>query len=216
VAALRTQATGQGTTGGVTAQLTGVLSGDLLTLCFYERDGNSITSVSDDLNGAWTQAVVRATTAARSGIYFFKNSAAGNPTVTLTISGTSPRDFNFAAWSGMVTTGGADTTNNAGNSSVTSHTHGSVTPSASALILTALGIGADHGGNTLNAGFTALNIDASAATNKQIYGYKLAHTGAVNPTHTTVNSVSSDGVVATFLESAASASARRLTILGVG
>jgi len=214
---LRVQNTASGTTGTITAQLVGVQAGDLLAACIYERDGNSVTTPSDDVNGTWSLAATRATTAARAGLYYFQNSAAGSPTVSLTISGTSPRDMNVMAFSGMATTGGANATNNAGNSSTTSQTHGSVTPSASALIVACLGSGNDHGGRTLNSGFTGLNIDAGASTNRQIYAYKAAHTGAINVTHTTTNSVSSDAVVAAFLETAGSSTpAFRTALLGVG
>lgn len=218
--ALRVQNTASGTTGTITAQLAGVQAGDLLTMCLYERDGNSITTPTDDVNGgSWTQAVSRATTAARVAIFYFQNSAAGSPTVSLTISGTSPRDINVAAWSGMATTGGTDATNNAGNSATTSHTHGSVTPSASALVLACLGLSNTHGGITQNSGFTALNVDAGGSSQRQNYAYKLAHTGAINVTETTTSTVSSDAGVAVFLESAGgggSTPAFRSALLGVG
>lgn len=203
MAALRAQVTDSAAGGGdnLTAQLTGVQAGDLLTVCFYERDGTAITSIADDVNGAWDLAVTRAATAARSGIYYFRNSGAGNPTLTVTLSGTSPRDMNFAAWSGMDTVA-VDTTNNAGNSATTSHSHGAVTPSASALILTTMGIGGAHGGISLHSGFTALDIDAGGTSQRQVYAYKLAHTGAITVTHTSTSSVSSDAVVAAFLEAA--------------
>lgn len=201
---LRVQNTASGTTGTITSQLTGVQTGDLLAVCIYERDGNSVTTPSDDVNGTWSLGATRSATAARSALYYFKNSAAGNPTVSLTISGTSPRDMTVMAFSGMATTGGTDASNSAGNSSTTSQTHGSITPSASALVIACLGIGSAHGGITQNSGFTALNIDAGASSQRQNYAYKVSHTGAINVTETTTNSVSSDAVVAAFLESAGS------------
>lgn len=211
---LRTQNTASGTTGGISAQLTGVQTGDLLVMTLYERDGNTITSVADDVNGAWTAAVNRAATAARTGIYYFPNSAAGNPTITLTISGTSPRDMNVSAWSGIQTSSTLNTTGNAGNTSTTSQTHGSITPSASSLIIASLGAGSATGGSTLNTGFTALNIDAGASSQRQIYSYRTGFTGTINVTETTTNTLSSDGVDAAFLESAAAATSPKFFLIG--
>lgn len=201
-AALRVQNTGTGTT-TLSTTLTGVVAGDMLSACVYERDGNTISGVSDDVNGAWTQVFNRAAAVARIALFYKANSGAGNPVVTATIGGTAPRDINAAAWSGLPTSVTADTSNSTSNASGTSHPHGSVTPSASALIITCLGVGSDHGGSpTYNAGFTGLNVDAGVGQpNRQLYAYKASHTGTINPTHTTVNSVTSEGGVGVFVES---------------
>lgn len=207
-AALRTQNTGSANgAADVTATLTGVALGDLLTLCLYERDGAAISSISDSVNGAWTQVLTRAAVAARIAIYYFPNSAAGNPLVTATLGGTSPRDINVAAWSGIQTVSPLDTSNNAGNSAQFDHLHGSVTPSASSLLITCLGLGNDHGGMTEHAGFVALDTDPGVTNaGRRYFAYKLSHTGAINPTHTSTNSQSSDAGVAAFLEAAGRAS----------
>lgn len=192
MAALRAQTTGyEG--GNATLAL---VAGDLVIVTARERDGSALT-VSDSINGAYATAVTRAAVVARAGIWYFRNSGAG--TANFTVTGGSVRDYNVSAWSGMQDIA-VDTTNNAGSTS-TSHPHGSVTPSASALIITAMGTGS-HGGCTADAGngFTALDISASATADRQHYSYKLAHTGAVNPTPTTVNSVGADRCVAAFLE----------------
>lgn len=197
-AALRTQTANSGS-GDVAATLTGVQSGDLLICCIHERDGAAITGVSDTVNGSWTQAVTRAITAARVAIFYFQNSGAGNPVITVDQVGAAPMNISTSAWSGCATTGGADTTGNAGNSSTTSHTHGSVTPSASALLITVCGGGA-LGADTLNTGFTMFNRDTTQLSGQQFFAYKATHTGALNPTHTSANTQSTDGVVAAFLE----------------
>lgn len=204
MATLHSQTTDSAAAGGnLVAQLTGVPAGALLAVCFYERDGGAITSIADSVNGAWSVAVTRAITAARSGIYFFPNSAAGDPTLTVQIAGTSPRDMNFSAWTGIVTASPLDTTNNAGNSAATNHTHGSITPSGSSLILTCLGLGNDHGGITLHSGFSALTVDGGTATpGRSVFAYKVAHSGAITPSHTSTNAQNSDAVVAAFLEAA--------------
>lgn len=206
--ALRTQNTGSANgVADVTTTLTGVQAGDLLTVCIYERDGAAISAVGDSVNGSWTLVATRAAIAARIGLYYFVNSGAGNPLVTVTLAGTSPRDINAAAWSGMATSSVLDTNNNAGNSATTSHTHGSVTPSAPSVLLTCAGLGNDHGGMTPNSGFTALNTDGGVANaGRRYYAYKLTHTGALNATHTSTNSQSSDAVVGAFLEAAAGSS----------
>jgi len=203
-AAIRVQTTGNdGGTAAVSGTLTGVQSGDLLTVQFRERDGVSITSVSDTVNGAWTLAVTRAVTAARAGIYYFEGSAAGNPVVTVQFSGSSqPSDAVFIAWSGVEASGALDTTNSGGNSGTTTHSPGAITPSASSLVLTVVATGSDHGGETQPSGFTDLPPDGGATSNRQAYAYKVGHTGSVTASTTTTNAVNSDAVVAAFLESA--------------
>jgi hypothetical protein len=218
-ATLRVQNTGASAAATVTTTLTGVVAGDFLAVCIYERDGNAISSVSDDVNGAWTLAEQRAVTAAQTALYYKANSGAGAPVVTVTIGGTTPRDINAQAWSGMPTSATPDTSAEAGNSSVTAHTHGSITPSAASLVLTCLGTGANHGGvSAYHSGFTGLNVDAGVTdANRRAYAYKVTHTGAVDPTHTTVNSVNSDGIAVAFAQSAGGGgSTRQLLMLGVG
>lgn len=191
MAALRAQTTGYE---GANATLA-LLAGDFVIVTARERDGSALT-VSDSVNGAYLTAVTRAAIVARAGIWYFRSSAAGS--ANFTVSGGSVRDYNVSAWTGLQDLA-VDTTNNAGGTS-TSHPHGSVTPSAAALIVTAMGTGT-HGGVTPHTDFIALNISASATGERQYYSYKLAHTGAINPTHTTVNSVGADRCVAAFLES---------------
>lgn len=212
-AALRVQATansGAGVT--LVATLSSVQSGDLLVACFRERDGTTINSVSDDVNGAWTVAVTRSVTAAQIAVYYLQNSAAGSPQVTVTFSGGSVQaDGNFSAWSGVVTASALDATNSAGNTAATTHSPGSITPSAAALVLSCAGFGADHGGGAPATGFTALNVDGGATVNRQIYSYKVTHTGAITASNTSTNAVNSDACVASFLE--ASVVARRFILV---
>lgn len=199
--ALRTQNTASGSGVANASCSVTVVSGDRIVVCIYERDGGAISSVTSDIDGALTQDRQRAVTAAQSAIYSKSNATGGTHTITVDFGTGRTFDFTVAVFSGQATTG-ADTTNAAGNSATTSHGYGAVTPSASALVITCLGTGSDHGGATVPAGFTALNVDAGANTNRQSYAYKEGHTGAVTPTTTTVNSVSSDGTIAAYLESA--------------
>jgi hypothetical protein len=182
------------------AQLTGVPSGATIIVAARERDGNTL-SVSDDQNGAHTEAVSVSTIGSRAGVWFFHNSAAG--TLNLTVTGGSVRDYNASAWTGLQAIA-ADTTGTASTVSGTSHPHGSVTPSASALLMTAMGCGS-HGGLTQHTGFTALTVNPTgSAVDRQNYSYKISHTGTINPTITSVNTIFSDTCVAAFLESGAS------------
>ena len=196
-ASLRAQYTG---TEAGTVTLTGVVAGDTILVTLRERDGSTM-SVSDSLNGAYTEDVTRAVNAARTSIFRFSNSAGGNP--VLTVSGGTVRDFNASIWSG-VTNGAPDTTNATGSGSATSLTHGSVTPSATALLITSLG-STDHGGVTIDPTFTGLNIDGAATSNRQAYSYRVGFSGSVNPTHTATASCAYDAVVAAYLETAGGA-----------
>lgn len=170
-------------------------SGERIIITLRERDGSTV-SASSSLDGALTQVVTSAAVAARASIFYLQSPSVG--THTITVSGGSVRDFNVQVWAGLQNAA-ADTSNSATNSSTTSHSHGAVTPSASALIITAMGA-TDTGGTTPHTGFTALNIDGLATTNRQFYAYKAGHTGAITPTHTTTTTASSDAVVAAFLE----------------
>jgi hypothetical protein len=206
-ASLRVQNVSSDNDANLVASLTGVVSGDLLLACIYERDGTAITGVSDDINGSWTQAVTRGAIAARIGIFYFANAASGNPTITAAIAGTAPKGFNVSAWSGVVTSSPLDTTGNAGNNAAgmppNDQTHGSITPSAASLIITATGYGNDPGAITLHSGFTALTNDTTILEHaRQSWAYKPGHTGTINPTHVSTNSQSSDAVCAAFLEAA--------------
>lgn len=202
MSALVQQATNSegGAAATITASLTGVTSGNRLSVMLRERDGVAVSSISDSVNGSWTLAgngVSYSVDDARVAIYSFPNSASGNPTVTITMAGTSPKDVNFAEWSGT-DTGGADTTSTNNNASGTSHTCGTFTPSASALILAVIGFQADPGTRT-PTDFTALSIDGGASP-RQWYGYLTGTPGAITPTITTGNTVTSDAAAVAFLE----------------
>jgi hypothetical protein len=187
--------------------LTSIQAGDLLVVCFRERDGGSIAglSVISDLDGAFAQVVTRANNAARVWIGALLASSAGTHVITIDYGGPSVVfDANASGWGG-IESGTADTTNNTGGGATTSHNHGSVTPSASALIITCWGCSGDNNGETPGAdGMTALTNTASIASDflgKQYYQYKVGHTGAIDGDFTTADSVAFDGVIAAFLES---------------
>ena len=180
-----------------------VAAGERIIVTVRERDGTAVTC-SSSLDGALTQVVTSAALAARVSIFYLQAPTTG--THTLTVSGGSVRDFNAQVWAGLQNAA-VDTTNNTTNSSTTSHGHGAVTPSATALLITCMG-STDHGGMTPYAGFTALTIDGLATNNRQFYAYKTGHSGAITPTHTSTSSASSDAVVAAFLETAGGGGAR--------
>jgi hypothetical protein len=133
-------------------------AGDLIVVTLRERDGSTM-AVSDGTNGSYTRAVAAPVTVVVTEIWYFRNSAAA--TLAFTVTGGSVRDYNVSVWGGMQDVA-VNTTNSVTNSATTSHTHGSVTPSASALIITSHA-GATHGGMTPHSGFTALTAGASGA-----------------------------------------------------
>lgn len=180
------------------AVLTGVPAGARVIVTVRERDGSTVT-VLDDQNGSYAQDVSASTIGSRAAVFSFANSAAG--TLNLTVAGGTVRDYNASVWTGLAA-GAVDTTNTGSTVSATSHPHGSITPSASALIITAMGCGS-HGGITQHAGFTALTVNPTGgAVDRQNFSFKISHTGAITPTPTSVNTVFSDAVVAAYLESA--------------
>lgn len=190
------------TTGNEVADAAGVVlsSGHLVVVLLRERDGSTM-AVSDSVNGAYTRAVAAPVTVGVAEIWYKQNSSAG--TATFTVTGGSQRDYVVAVFSGAATTGGPDVTNGATSASGTSHPHGSITPSASAIVVTALATNSGTGLMTVAAGYTALTIGSSGggSAEKQFYAYKLGHTGATNPDHVSTNSVISNAAIAAFLES---------------
>jgi hypothetical protein len=212
-AALRVQNTAADSDADIAVTLTGVQAGDLLTACIYERDGTTLSGVADSVNGSWTQVFNRATAVARIALFYFPNSGAGNPVVTGTIGGTSPRDINAAAWSGVATSPTV-VSNTALNTGVTAQTHGSISPSGNVLVVTCMG-SSDHGGMTPNAGFTALNVNGSANPNRQYYAYKVTHSGTIDVTHTSTNLASSEAGAGSFTEASGGGSIPCGLLLGV-
>lgn len=205
----------------IAAALTGAASTNRLIMCITDRDGYAISGITDTVNGAWTLAgngISAAAAARRAAIYSFPNGGAGNPTATATLAAASPKDASLSEWSGTGT-GAADTSNSATSAAATSHSCGSITPSGASLLIAVLGTSADHGGVTAPAGFTLLTVHGSAQQ-RCAYAYKTGHTGAITPSFTTVNAVSSDAVVVAYLEAGGggggSAVKNRQLLLGVG
>lgn len=220
-AALRVQNTGavaSGNTGNTS--LAGVQAGDMIVLCFIEQNGNAMGTPSSDLDGNLALAEARngVSGAAHAAIWYLKNASAGTHVITVPSNGSSTTyDFNASAWSGCVTTGGADTTGENGGASTQNHNHSSITPSASSLIIAAWGCGGDNGGETQGSdGMSTLNISGSAGAGRQFYQYKTGHTGAIDGDFTTTNSVSFDCVIAAFLETGGGGGSKPKTLLTLG
>lgn len=192
-----------------------VASGERIIVTLREASGATM-GVSSSLDGAFTEVRTSAALAARVSIFYLQAPSTG--THTITVTGGSTRDFNVQVWAGLQNAA-ADTSNATTNSGTTSHSHGAITPSGTALVITAMG-STDHGGMTPNAGFTALSVDGLASGNRQFYAYKTGHSGSITPTHTSTNSCSSDAVCAAFLETGGGGGGSRITnrqlILGVG
>jgi hypothetical protein len=178
-----------------TVQLTGVGAGDTLVVCLRERDQSADPTVSDDVNGAWSTAVVsRNTTTARVSLFAFHNSGAGNPTITLTYGANKVFQGIAAAFNstGAMSTG---STNNNGMTS-TSHNAGNVTAGLGVMVACS-GHSADSGGETIGDGFTAFTMTAGE---REYHRYKITTGETVDADYTTVNSVSADHVLAGFTD----------------
>ena len=100
-------------TATLTCQLNNVAAGSFLVVgCCWTRNDRTITSVVDDIDGAYTAAVTRFHASANpSGlIYFLNGVTGGNPTVTITLSGTAKGTTCLAEFTGVDTSGGEDNT----------------------------------------------------------------------------------------------------------
>jgi hypothetical protein len=94
-----------------------VSAGDLLVGCVLVDSGHTVVSVADSVNGAWSLAETAATS--QAGIindvcYYFQNSGAGTPTVTVTESSTGALNvIKLVAFSGVKTSSAKVASNHA-------------------------------------------------------------------------------------------------------
>ncbi len=89
-----------------------VLAGSLLRCFITSTGGTPVSGVSDSVNGAWTlaKAVDEASNFSTSE-YYFPNSAAGTPTITVTYSGsTATRKIIASEYTGIALTNPVDVT----------------------------------------------------------------------------------------------------------
>lgn len=187
---------------GSTGALTGTAAGDLITLVFRERDGGVPSSISDTVNGSWdltnNLAVRRGNGVGdHTAIYYFWNSGAGNPVVTVSFGGAAIGSAYVDVWSGAQTTSAVlDQVNSIANPSGMSHSHGSITTTTNGLILTSLACGADPSGWTPDTGFTARQT-----LDKNISDFKITtSTETTTATGTSGASITSNGAIASFKE----------------
>ena len=98
-----------------------VTPGSLLVCYIGTTAANRTLTVSDSVNGSYTQDVLSTGGAGSTSIFTFPNTAAGTPTVTLTMSGAvGELDGIIEEWSGVLTVSPKDQT--ASNSGVTVNT----------------------------------------------------------------------------------------------
>lgn len=198
-------ATGTTATSGA---LTGTQSGDLITVVLRERDGGTPTGVSDSVNGAWdltnNLAVARgAGVGDHIRIYYFWNSGAGNPTVTVDYGGSVVFNAYVDCWSGAQTTSAVlDQTNSTTNGSGTSHSHGSITMTATGLALTGTAYSGEDGGVTPATDFTV--ADTLDKSSRQ---YRITTAITTTATETSANSTGSNGAIASFKEASGGSTA---------
>jgi hypothetical protein len=89
-----------------------VNAGDLLLapLSLYTGGGESITGVSDNLNGPWSSAasLTNSVVAVKTWLFYMPNTKAGSVTVTASYSGSPSGDFLIAEYSNIATTNPLD------------------------------------------------------------------------------------------------------------
>lgn len=102
------------------AYTSNVQAGSLLVCAITVYDSTKTPTVSDNLNGAWTQAVSYSNTAVLNHItriFYFPNSAAGACTVTGSWTGAASSEIHQGEYSGAATVSPLDQTGTGGASS---------------------------------------------------------------------------------------------------
>jgi hypothetical protein len=179
-------------------------AGDLLVCCWVMRTGATLVSVADNQLQAWTPATTPILDQARAGIHFVVNALAGSTTVTVTAGSSDTIIVKLSRWPGAATSSVLDQFNSNLNAGGTTHSHGSITTSASCgLIITVAGQSATVADETVSSGFTALAL--TAGNNRQWWQYRITDVANMTTTasYTSVTSHSSGGMIASFLDAVA-------------
>lgn len=200
-AALVQQKAWQDTDGTMTFT-SSVTAGSLLVFVGGGTSTATITAISDSVNGSWTRAVQGAGSPS-SEIWYKKNAGAGSTVVTVTVGRLQNAGGDFQEFSGCATTGGADASGANANTSTTTPVTGSITPSASALIVAGctFTVGTYSSGPT-NSYTRLTNATFGFGSNKVEAAYKVGVTGSTSTGWTLSSSGNQDTTIAAFLEPA--------------
>lgn len=183
--------------------LAGVVAGDVITVRLRERDGNTPSSVSSDLDGAL--ALIANNDNAGdywSKVYSLVAVTGGTHTISVTFSGNSVFGFIADAWIGLSSASPSVGPVTADNASGTSHSNGSITTTGAGLILSLTGLQGDATPYTAASGFTLDSIPYRS------FGQHKLSTSAetTTATATTTSSVASAGINLFFADASGGAS----------
>lgn len=195
------------------ASTTGVVTinpsaGELIVVEFVMRNGTALSSVTDNRGQTYVAVTTPVAPAARAGIYYFPNCAAGSTTITVTATGADTISVNASHWAGALTTSPLlDFDTNAGGAG-TSHPCGTsgVDAVAGDLIVTVSGQNSTITDEVANANYTALSM-ATGGNGRQFWQYRLVNTTVTADTATyTASSHGSGSMMAVFGQAAAAGS----------
>ena len=178
------QATGNtasGATSVAKAFVSNVTAGSLLVCAVTVYDATKTPTVSDTVNGAWTQALSYSNTSvlnAVTRIFYYPNSAGGACTVTASWSGSASGEIHQAEYAGAATSSPLDQTGTGAASSGTTATTGSLTPSVPGELLWGwcgfLNTGSVGSGytqvNNSNGNLSEYQVQTTAATTQVSWG----------------------------------------------
>lgn len=146
--------------GGVSANAvltptSSITSGSLLVVGACLGAGVTVSSVTDTLNGSWSQQLQSTVGGFQTSIWAFPNSAAGSATITVSFSGGATCGVAVVEYSGMPPTISLAGNGTSSDVAQTSHATGSVATSQTALLLGVFG--AQNGPTgTAGAGWTGI------------------------------------------------------------
>lgn len=171
-----------------------------LLICVLTCGTTGLTlSVSDSVNGAWTQAVAISNANATVGIFFFAgNASAVKPTVTCSQNGAGSMRFALEEWSGIVTSNALDQVASATHTSSLTASSGNTPPTTVANELVIGGITGASGTPVITAGGSAtldLNLTGRCGVEYQIVNATGAQSSLFNYGTSDVSAV----VCATFI-----------------
>lgn len=182
--------------------LTSVVAGSTLVVMIGNRTSTDLpTGISDTVNGAWTltNGVGNGANGIASGIYFFPNSGAGSPVITVTYSASVTNIMAAQEWGVSNSSVTEEASNSASNAAGTTHSHGSVTTAGAGLILTAC-VQSGTLTETVASGFTALTDNGLRLWMQ----YKITTTGETTTgSYTSVESAGTEGTILALMEPSA-------------
>lgn len=225
IALTHNDATSSASATSLNRTFTGVSSGAVLICAITQMSSGSRTyAVSDDVNGAWPAAIasligdgVTGPTGRHAEIFRFESSAAGDPVITVTVTGGAV-PFQMAVWAITGANPTAEDTGTDFNLSADTTMNAMATGfnvSAGAFVVACIAPTASVTSSTLDADYTVA-IESPAVSPQGVIGYRLIGGSPITDEQmlwTVGTGRAYVGAAASFAEAVATGNRRRRTLL---